>query len=159
MSIDPDVDFELLQEAAKDAAKHFDEFLDEVWDSGVFIFPRQKPMQRLAFYQGNTLPGDVFLVTDPGYLKLREAGMAPPLFAEIMAQQYQQAVVQDQMTTMLAAENGMAPPIDAGVLPPPPPQLWVLLLKVPRIFEKAGRDFKSLLNKELDKVLEQEMVL
>lgn len=147
--IEPDRDYELLQEACEEAVEHFNEFLDQIWDSGVFIFPRQKPQARLAYYQQNTLTADVFLVTDPDYMKLRDLGQAPPLFAEIMAQQYEQAVMLDQQTMMLTQEQGLPPPIDAGVLPEPPPMLWVLLLKVPRIFTLAGRDFGSLTRAKL----------
>jgi hypothetical protein len=161
MPVDPDVDYRLLEEAAEEAVEHFNEFIDQVWDSGVFIFPRQKPRVRLAFYQQNTLPGDVFLVTDPDYMKLREAGQAPPLFAEIMAQQYQQAQMQfteQQMAfdaEMQGAEDMVTTlPPDPAMLPPPPPALWVLLLQVPRIFTRAGSDFRALQSAAMDKAME-----
>jgi hypothetical protein len=156
--ISPDRDYELLQEACEEAVEHFNEFLDQIWDSGVFIFPRQKPQSRLAFYQQNTLVEDVFLVTDPNYMKLRDAGQAPPLTAEIMAQQYEQAQMmaaqqQAQFDAEMLGSGDMVQtlPPDPAMLPQPPPMLWVLLLQVPRIFEKAGRDFASLTRKEMQK--------
>jgi hypothetical protein len=166
--IEPDRDYELLQEACEEAVEHFNEFLDQIWDSGVFIFPRQKPQARLAYYQQNTLSADVFLVTDPDYMKLRDQGMAPPLFAEIMNEQYKVAMVEwanakaqmdaqklafdEEMAAAQDTDMIMTMPPDPSMLPPepvPPPMLWVLLLDVPRIFARAGRDFASLTNKKL----------
>ena len=159
--IDPAKDYELLQEAAEEAIEQFEAFLDEVWEHGLFIFPRQKPRVRYAFYASNTLPDDIFVVTNPDYLKLRDAGMANPLVCEVQAQAY--AAEQAQILAQQAqfeAEYAAAKPEDMMQTMPapqptiePPPMLWVYLLQIPRIFTRAGSDYRSLLNDQLDKAM------
>ena len=159
--IDPAKDYELLQEAAEEAIEEFKEFLKEVWNHGLFIFPRQKPRVRYAFYASNTLPDDIFVVTNPDYLKLRDEGLMGPLACEVKMQAYaaEQAQIMAQ-TAQFEAEYAAAKPDDMMQTMPapqptiqPPPMLWVYLLQIPDIFTWAGSDYRSLLNAQLDKAM------
>ena len=128
---------ELMLEAAKEDFEKFGKQIDELWESGWFVFAPQPPRVRLANYRNETLPEDAPLLMDEDYRKALIDRQAPPLAAQAVIDAWQMA--QDE-----AKVTGQPVPQDI-----PQYALWPMLLNAwPPLFDKVARDFTNLIHEE-----------
>ena len=141
--VEPDEDEEDIKDAVKEWADELEVELGELLDKGFSIFAKRPPRERLAGFLAETLREDAPLVLNPDYLKLRQAGLMPPLWAETLLAEYEAAQAAYAQVAMQAQQMGMPPPEPPQV--PKPPMLWPLLLQAPDYcWETVARDFRRL---------------
>ena len=116
----------LVRRVAEHFAEKYEKALRKVLDEGWSVYERKGVDERLASYMSETLPEDMPLILDPDYLEKRQFGTAPPLQAELLAQQ--------------AIASGMEPET---------PMLWPQLLQLPPfVFKRFQTDMRFLLRTE-----------
>lgn len=130
--IDPEDYSDIELEIGKEMAQRLVDDLRDVYENGIADMVPKKGKKLLEFYKSQTLPIDQPWLLDRDYLKKRETGEAPKLWAEVMAEDYQMAQAQ-------------------GVMTDPPPMLWPLIMppSLPaEIFKRIQGDYIRLMRAE-----------
>lgn len=137
----------MLEELAEKHAERFRAWEDEIWEHGLAVFGKAKPMERLRWYMSQTLPADFGMVLDLDYRQKRKDGLAGPLTVEMEFAQYQ-----EQATLMSQAQveaEAMKVPMPQVPEMQPPPMMWVQLMGMSgRFMRKVQSDFRDLLNQQ-----------
>lgn len=140
---------QMLEDLARRKADQFEAWEDELWEKGLGIFGKAKPIDRLKWYMAQTLPADFGYVLDLDYREKRKQGLTGPLMVEIQFEQYRQ----DSETIAQAQQEAEAMKIPLGpeMVPQiqPPPMMWVQLMGMSgRFMAKVQSDFRQLLNEQ-----------
>lgn len=130
----PEREAEIIREIADQDADRMKEGLRSIFEKGILMFGKPRPLARLRGYLASTLQPDIRLVLDPDYPAKLRAGQAPELLAMQLRQQQLQAITQgaDPATVQ------------------DPPAFWLRLLELPDyVWSWHSRDFRDVLQSQM----------
>jgi hypothetical protein len=165
----------MLEEIAERHAERFKTWLKGVWEHGLAVYGKSKPIPRLEWYMSQTHKLDMQLALDPDYRARRKELLtaltaqtgAPdieqryiageftevipwdtrPFHVEAAFQQYQeQAALMDQARVEAEKLKVQMPQVPP---PTPPPMMWIQLMGMPGWFmADVSRDFRHLVDEQ-----------